>query len=210
MSNSFFPSAIPGLAWDVKKSPVFSNIIQVPANLRNEVRVAVTTQPQWRFEVAYEFLREDPSTSFSELSTIEGFYLARGGNFDSFLLDLYTLTGNAADHAVVTAPVSQNGDGTTTIFKLMRNHGGFQETVDATSPTGFTLYVNGTLQASGYTIQANTGYVTLTTAPAAGAVITWTGSYYTRVRFADSSLDFNLFQSRFWELQKLVLLSVAT
>lgn len=210
MSNSIFPSAIPGIAWDVKKSPIFANIIQIPANLRNEVRVAVTTQPQWRFEVSYEFLREDPLTSFSELSTIEGFYLARGGNFDSFLLDLFNFTGNVADHAVTTAPTIQAGDGVTTVFKLMRNHGGFQESVDATSATGFSLYVNGTLQGSGYTIQANTGYVTFTTAPAAAAVITWTGSYFTRVRFADSQLDFNLFQSRFWDLQKLVLLSVAS
>ncbi|HWR15172.1 MAG TPA: DUF2460 domain-containing protein [Terriglobales bacterium] len=209
MSNSFFPQ-VPGLAWDVKKKPFFNNIIQTPANLRNEVRVAVTTQPQYQFECNFEFLRQDGSRGLSELSTIESFFLARGGNFDSFLIDLYNFTGDGNDHQVTNAPAMVNGDGTTKIFQLGRTYGSFRESVDAVDSGTFQLYVGGVLQSSGYTLQNNTGYVTFTSAPSNGAVITWSGFYYYRVRFLENSYEFNLMQNKLWELQTLTFLQITT
>lgn len=45
-------------------------------------------------------------------------------------------------------------------------------------------------------------------APANGAALTWSGSFYWRVRFDLDQADFNNFLSQLWELKKIVLVSV--
>lgn len=57
-----------------------------------------------------------------------------------------------------------------------------------------------------YTLSA-TGLVTLAVAPAAGAALSWTGSYYRRVRFAMDSADFHKFMRSLWSLRTLELRS---
>lgn len=55
---------------------------------------------------------------------------------------------------------------------------------------------------------SSSGLITFTNAPLSGAVLTWTGAYYWRVRFKDDKLDFNQFASNFWELKKMDFVSV--
>jgi len=72
----------------------------------------------------------------------------------------------------------------------------------------FVLYVNGVAQApSAYTLGA-TGLVTFVATPSMGAAIAWTGDFYTRVRFAQDSIDFEEFYYQFWQAKKVELISV--
>ena len=72
----------------------------------------------------------------------------------------------------------------------------------------FVLYVNGVAQApSAYTL-GTTGLITFTNAPAAAATIAWTGDFYTRVRFAQDSIEFEEFYYQFWQARKVELISV--
>jgi hypothetical protein len=72
----------------------------------------------------------------------------------------------------------------------------------------FVLYVNGVAQApSAYTLGA-TGLVTFVATPSTGAAIAWTGDFYTRVRFAQDSIDFEEFYYQFWQAKKVELVSV--
>lgn len=58
-----------------------------------------------------------------------------------------------------------------------------------------------------YTL-SGTGLVTLATAPVSGATLTWTGSYYRRVRFDSDDQDLDRICDRIWELKSLELISV--
>src|SRR5258706_2049391 len=77
---------------------------------------------------------------------------------------------------------------------------------------GFVAYKNGVAQlGSTYTLNANSGTITWNTAPANGVVLTYDApTFYYRVRFVETTYDFNLFQYRLWELQSLTLISVAS
>jgi hypothetical protein len=94
------------------------------------------------------------------MDTLEGFFKARFGNFDSFLLNLSTFTQAPADSSVTGAPAG-TGDGATTTFQLQKSVGGFTENIDAVSSSGFNLYCNGILRNPAQcTLNANNGTVT--------------------------------------------------
>jgi uncharacterized protein (TIGR02217 family) len=189
MSNNVFPT-LPGLAWNIRKRPTWKTRIQRSVG-GWETRLAQQLYPIWEFELPYEFLRS--AGGYTELQTLMGFYLARQGSFDNFLYS------DPTDNSV-TAQQFGTGNGTTTAFQLYRTYGGFNEPVQNVNGTP-SIYVNGvpTVPAS----ISSTGLVTFTTAPAAGAALTWTGSYYYRVRFAEDNADFNNMMQNLWELKKL-------
>jgi uncharacterized protein (TIGR02217 family) len=197
MSNNAFPT-LPGLAWSRLKTPTFATKVQTSVSLR-ELRASFTPYPQWKWTLTYDILRQNGS--FTELSTLLGFFLARQGSFDSFL---YT---DPEDNAV-SAQSFGVGDGTTTAFQLQRTFGGFTEPVYNVTGTP-SIFKAGTLQATpaNYSI-GGSGLVTFTSAPAAGAALTWTGGYAWRVRFATDSYDFEEFASQLWQLRQLVFVSV--
>jgi hypothetical protein len=53
-----------------------------------------------------------------------------------------------------------------------------------------------------------TGIVTFASAPANNALLTWDGSYYYRLHFADDINEFNNFMNQLWELQSVKFESV--
>ena len=53
-----------------------------------------------------------------------GFFLARGGQFDDFLLNESELTQSLEDSVFTGQPIG-TGDGVTKNFQLVRNFGGF-------------------------------------------------------------------------------------
>jgi uncharacterized protein (TIGR02217 family) len=195
MSNAVFP-VLPGLMWDVTRTPEFATKIQ-RASSGKETRIAYMTAPIWRWVLKYDVLRQNTVTT--ELSQLLGFFNARRGKFDSFL---YT---DPIDNAVVAAQIGV-GDGATTVFQLTRAFGGFTENVYDLNGAA-SIYKNGVLQASGYSVSA-TGLLTFTAAPAAGVVITWTGSYYWRVRFDQDMAEANNFLVGLWDMKQLAFVSV--
>lgn len=192
MSNAIFP-VMPGLAWNVGKSPSFNTLAHRAASGR-ELRVATMQYPLWKYSLTFEVLRQD--TVASELQTLCGFFLARQGSFDSFLYS------DPNDNLVTTQSFG-TGDGTTTQFQLIRAWGLFAEPVMNVNVIT-NVKVNGATKilTTDYSVSA-TGVVTFVVAPPASATITWTGTYYYRVRFLLDNADFNQMLSNLWELKKL-------
>lgn len=198
MSNAIFP-ALPGLAWDVVKTPRWNTKVQASVGGK-ETRARFFSAPLWRWQLSYEVLRQ--ASAFQELQTLVGFFNQRQGRFDSFLYS------DPTDNSV-TAEQFGTGNGSQKTFQLIRNWGGFIENVVNVNVFA-TCFVNGVAVTYGtdYTVDNSTGLLTFVVAPAAGAVLTWTGTYYWRVRFDQDTADFQNFLYQLWTLKQLVLVSV--
>src|SRR5438270_12188592 len=122
MSNTLFPD-LRGLSWDYTLTPMFSTGIQQATSGR-EVRAAFWSAPIWKISLEYEFLHDDAqhvdANGYSQLQHLSGFFLARQGSFDSFLIDLAQLTRKPLDSIVSGQPIGI-GDGSTADFQLVRN-----------------------------------------------------------------------------------------
>jgi uncharacterized protein (TIGR02217 family) len=167
------------------------------------------------FELSYEFLRgpdfrgsmPGPSAAnpegYSELEQIVGFYNARNGSFDDFLLDPALLSGRCEDSQVRGAQIGI-GDGTTTQFFLQRNYGGFMDEVQ--DPVG-PIFVsdNGALVAGTAWTLGTVGDINFTTAPLTGHVITADFQWRWRVAFAEDALGLEAFMYQLYELQSVKL-----
>lgn len=186
MSDSVFP-ILPGLAWDIKKTPQFFTKTQRSAS-GLEVRLSFSGVPLWNFELAYEFLRED--ASFAELSDLLGFFCACGGDFDDWLFT------DPSDCQAVDQQFG-TGDGATKDFQLGRYFGSFFEPISNVNALT-NIKMAGT-ETTAFTIVD--GLVSFTSPPAAGAALTWNGSYYFRCRFTDPQQEYQNFASKLWELQ---------
>ncbi len=197
MSNIVFPT-FPGLTADVTRTPMWSTTKKTSVSQR-EYRTANMSFPRYKFKLSFEVLRQ--GGGFSELSALVGFFNARQGNFDSFLyID--------PDDNTVTAQAIGSGDGGNRLFQLVRTFGGYVEPVFDTNSVPL-IYVNGVLQTvtTNYTISA-TGLVTFVAAPSAGLAVTWTGTYYRRVCFAQDTAEFAKFMSNLWSLKSLEFITV--
>lgn len=216
MSNLLFPK-IRGLAWTIVKTPTFSTEIQESLAGR-EVRVQNFQNPIWEFTLTYEYLLNDPKSrdenEQTPLETLVGFFLARGGQFDDFLLNESDLTGRLEDSVYSGQPIG-TGDGLTTSFQIVRNIGGFLEAVQNPMNQTATVYLNGIakIQGTDYTI-AN-GVVTFSSAPSPGVSITSDFIALQRVRFdvgnsrsGKEGLEFSNFYFNLYECKEVQLISV--
>lgn len=198
MSDELFP-ALPGLKWDIRKTPGFRTAIQQAVGGR-EVRVSYQPYPIWRWTLAFEFLRE--TTGFDEFRTLAGFFTARRGAFDSFLYE------DPSDSSVTDENFG-TGDGSTVGFQLGRALGdGLFEPIYNLNGAP-VIKKNGNIQTppGDYTVSA-TGIVTFASAPAVGRALTWTGSFYWRVRFAEDSAEFANFANLFWNAHEISLVQL--
>jgi uncharacterized protein (TIGR02217 family) len=193
MSNNVFPT-LAGLQWNYKIKPSFNTKVQRAVSGR-ELRAAFQAYPLWQLELGYEFLFDQ--NLGTDFDTLTGFFLARKGQFDSFLITVGT-------DSTVTAMQFGIGNGTTAAFQLTRDFGAngnvFTEPVMNLNGTP-SIYVNGVLTTP--SLISATGVVTFSAPPAAAAVLTWTGAYYWRVRFLQDIAEFDLFMANVFQLQKL-------
>jgi uncharacterized protein (TIGR02217 family) len=210
MSNAVFPK-LAGLSWGCNPVPTWSTVVQRSKNGAT-TRLMNDPYPLWTFELDYEFLRDSVPAmpgaannpeNFTELQQVIGFYNARGGSFDDFLLDPGMLTGDPQAGLVRGGPVGV-GDGITTTFYLQRNCGGFVDEVQ--NPVGMpAISVNGVVQTASPYALGTGGAVIFTTAPVLGAVITWDGRWQWRVRFSEDKIDAKQFMAQLYELQSMKL-----
>ncbi|MGC2695030.1 MAG: DUF2460 domain-containing protein, partial [Candidatus Angelobacter sp.] len=188
MSNLLFPK-IRGLAWNITKTPTFSTEIQESVAGR-EVRLQNFQNPIWEYTLAYEYLLNDPKVrdenEQTPLETIVGFFLARGGQFDDFLLNESDLTGRLEDSVYSGQPIG-TGDGGTKSFQIVRNIGGFFEAVQNPMNQTATVYLNGIAKVQGTDFTIANGAVTFTSPPGAGVSITADFIMLQRVRFDTGS-----------------------
>lgn len=197
MSNAVFPN-FPGLTFGVTRTPIWSTTPKRSVSGR-EFRSANMSYPRYKFKLGYEVLRQ--KGAYTEFTTLVGFFNARQGAFDSFLF-------TDPDDNTVAAQVIGTGDGSNKLFQLVRTFGGFVEPVfDANSAP--LIYVGGVLKTLTVDYTINTvGLVTFVTAPGAGVSVTWTGTFYRRVKFTQDSAEFAKFMANLWELKTLEIETV--
>lgn len=193
MSAAVFP-VLPGLGWNLGKAPQWSTRIQKAVSGK-ELRAALMSYPVYKFSLTYEVLRAE--TAYAELQSLIGFFNARQGAFDSFLYD------DAADNTAA-AQTFGAGNGGSTAFQLIRTLGGNTEPVMNLNGNP-SIYVAGVLKTLTTDYTLSNGMVTFVAAPANGAALTWSGSYYYRCRFLQDAADFENFLYQLWKLQKLEL-----
>jgi len=216
MSNLLFPK-IKGLTWTVVKTPTFNTDIQESLAGR-EVRLQNFRNPIWEFTLSYEYLFNDPRSrdenQQTPLETLIGFFLARGGQFDDFLLNESDLTGRAEDSVYTGQPMG-TGDGITTNFQLVRNVGGFAEAVQNPMGQAATVYVAGTLKTANVDYFISNGMVSFLVPPPAGQAVTADFVFLHRVRFhtgtsrsGKEGLELTNFYFNLYECKEVQLISV--
>lgn len=193
------PASFPALAgqgWSVHKRPTFSTRVAAHVSGR-EVRSPLFAFTLYEFELTYDGLASNaayPGLGANSLQSLMGLYLQCEGQYGTFL---YTDPSDCA----ATGQQIGTGDGTTTSFTFLRALGGFVEPVSWVAAVA-NVYVNGTAEASGWTLsQPNT--LSFTTAPANGAAIGADFSYAFECRFLDDQEDFENFMSGLWQVQSL-------
>ena len=197
MSNAIYPT-LAGVMFDSTRTPVFKTDIKTTPSGR-EFRGAQMTYPLYKYSLTYEFLRD--MAAFNEFRTLISFYTARQGCFDSFLYQ-------DPDDNAVTAQAFGIGDNVTTTFQLVRTLGATVEPVYDLNGSP-QIYINGALQTLGTNYSINsTGGVTLTAPAGGGAVLSWTGSYYWRVRFLTDEQTFSKMFQSMWETKQVQFITV--
>jgi uncharacterized protein (TIGR02217 family) len=213
-----FPS-LPGCGWSVTKAPRFQTRTQKAVSGR-QLRIADQQSPIWTFTLTFPLLRDAHDTragsgvglgiGYDELRTLAGFFLAAQGAYGTFLF------ADPSDNQVTGQPTA-TGDGTTTAFPIVRSFGAFAEPLPAAiNKTGNALlvYVNGVLQTSGVGTSSRFGFTTLAdtitfaAAPAAGAAIAASFSYYFLCHFTDDAMNFENFMLQVWQAKSVKFESV--
>ncbi|MDE1901010.1 MAG: DUF2460 domain-containing protein [Alphaproteobacteria bacterium] len=194
----------PGLGWSVHVAPKFKTRVADHVSGR-EIRTAWQQYAIYDLTLTFEVLRGDAT---QEIQTLMGFFMARRGQYDTFLLDLGAVTQNTAD-SHVTMGAQGTGDGTTTVFTLIRTVG------EAAEPVGYVfsadlagVYVAGVLQDPTSYSFASPNTLTFNTAPTTGSQITASFRYYFVCRFAADAQDFEEFMANLWTLHELKLVTV--
>lgn len=187
-----FPD-LAGLKYDRKKTPTFKTQIKEAVN-GYEARTSLMAFPIWKFELDFEFLREN--APMDELRTLAGFFLQARGAFSTWLFS--DPSDNSVDNQVFGV-----GNGVSKDFQLIRNFGGFVDIVQA--PNEITITING-VPTTAFT--EDKGVIKFTNAPANGASIAWNGTFYFPCRFEDDSIEFNNFMHQLWEAKKVSFRSV--
>ncbi len=190
MTLPIFPT-LPGITWPITRSALWSTIRQESIS-GLETRLQQWSYPRYKYQMPLEVLRA--AAAWQEMQALEAFFNSVGGSAQVFY---YSDPGDNA----VTAQGIGLGNGSTTAFQLVRSLGGF--TVPVFAPAAASIYVAGVLQGTGVSVNSATGQVTFTAAPAAGAPLTWTGTFYWPCRFDDDQIDFDEFMFQLWSVKSL-------
>ncbi len=184
MSDLVFP-ALPGLAWNVVRTPVWQTRTQISVSGR-ETRQADWSYPRYNWELSFDFLRSEPA--IAELQTLIGFINQLQGGFASFLY-------SDDDDQTVTGQLLGEGDGAATTFALVREFGGFIEPVSRVNAVqSVTVAGAATPVAVSHDAGIESGSsIIFASPPAAGAAITASFTYYWRCRMLSDTTDFTKF-----------------
>lgn len=177
------------IAYGTRGGPGFkTDIVEVDSGA--EERIARWSHARRRYDVAYGVRRHD------QLSTLIDFYHAREGAANGFRFKDYSDFTTASNHRgahTATDEVLGTGDGTTVAFQIVKRYSsGFQTYVRTIEKPvfGTTLVaLDGTPQASGWTVDTTTGVITFAVAPALNVQVTAGCEFDVPVRFEASTDD---------------------
>lgn len=203
MSDVLFPE-LPGLEWDLTKTPMFNTKIMQSVNGR-ELRASYQAVPKYQISMSFAFLRE--SKGRKELQQLEGFFLERRGSFDSFLFKM------PEDNEFQCTFI---GDGVQTSFQLYKQINTTQIPLQHTQAeqsedplmwddvTSKPMWSDPDDQMwlLQFGITTN-GLLQMPIPLAVGESITISGTYYYRCRFADDEQQYTNFMSKLWKAGKV-------
>lgn len=209
MSDVLFPE-LPGLEWELSKTPIFNTKIMTSVNGR-ELRASYQAVPKYEISMSFAFLRE--SKGKNELQQLESFFLERRGAFDSFLFKM----PEDSDYSC-----SYIGDGSTTSFQLYKQmHTSMIPLANTAAETIFQVdptFWNENDQAPFWSdsdeelfwddttaIISKDGKITLSKPIDGGIKFEVDGTYYYRCRFADDEQQFTNFMHKLWNAKKVDL-----
>ncbi len=222
MSSAVFPQ-LRGLQWNVGRQPIFDTLTYGSSS-GYEVRVSKYPDPKWLYKLEYNHLRNGYS-NVDDLNTLLGFFLARQGSYDSFLVNLADLTLNAADGTTTGQSLTVDGNNfaplvhslgssgvTETIYEL---HG-----VPVIKGNGSTIPLTGHnvnpasghwsyWDASATRTYGGTSYpgVVIAFGSTPAAPVTADFSWYQRMRFEKDNAEFEAFMYQLYELQEVDLIT---
>ncbi len=207
MSNVLFPE-LPGLEWDLSKTPMFNTKIMTSINGR-ELRASFQAYPKYEIAMSFAFLRE--SKGRAELQQLEGFYIDRRGSFDSFLYKMpddnqftCTIVGDGSNEYQVYKQVGQTKqflgntepDLTEDRDPLMW---------DPDSSKRMWSNEDQLLWFTRFGLNAD-GTITFAQPLAVGQKVTVSGTYYYRCRFKDDEQQYTNFMYKLWKASKIELI----
>ncbi len=184
MSTLVYPS-LPGLSWSVFRRPTFDTLVRTSQSQR-EVRSQLVTETLMEFDLTYEYLSQ------ADVATLMGFYCRMRGSYDTFLFD------DPEDDSATNVQIG-TGDGSTTTFTAQRSLGASTRVVDYLNAVS-AVTVGGS-PASYSVVLPN--QIQLSVAPAAGAAVKASFTYYWKVRFVDDSYSFEEFMYNLHQLKKV-------
>lgn len=207
MSTAAFPS-LPGLTWPLTRTPIWQTRQQNSVSGKR-INIADWSYPKHRWTLTYNFLRGSTPT-YAELQTLEGFFNARYGSFDSFL---YT---DPDDYSAVGSTIG-TGDSTAQAFQLYRTFGstvaGFQEPILGPSTVSLVVVGGTTISSTQYSVAVwgttTPGVLTFSTfAPSTGAAIVCDFTFAWPVSFDADQMDFEQFVNKIWQLGQVSFTSL--
>jgi uncharacterized protein (TIGR02217 family) len=202
MSNQVFPTdSLKGITFSSFKTATWARRVQRSVSGR-ELVVQDYANPIWNFRLQFSFLRDYPvGLVASEMKLLMDFVNQMQAFGDTFLYK------DRDDYSVANGALGV-GDGTKTTFQLLRAMTEFGFYEDITAPLGVSnVYVDG-VDPGGWTLDADTGVITMASAPANGAVVTADFQFYFRVRLADDGVEFERFMHQLWAVKELRFRSV--
>lgn len=173
-----------------------------------EERNASWANSRRRYDVAYGIRRAD------DLAAVVAFFEARNGRLHGFRFKDWADSKSCLP-SQTPVPTNQpigTGNGSATLFQLTKRYtsGAQSWTRAITKPVAGTVTValNGTPQATGWSVSTTTGVVTFITAPAAGLVVTAGFEFDVPVRFDTDALDVTLDLERLGSITSIPLIEL--
>lgn len=194
-----FPSwlAQVNAAYPIAATPNWSTLRQKAVSGK-ETALGTFANPTKSYELSTEVLRETlGSATNDERRQLEDFIDEINGAVFPFYYD-------DPDDDLATKQLFCIGDGTTRDFQLCRAliDNGFSTAVQSPVPhVDPTIYVDD-VATTAFTLGA-AGKITFDVAPTAGAVGTWSGSYYWLCRFDEDSIALSKDMSWIWSAKKI-------
>jgi uncharacterized protein (TIGR02217 family) len=194
------PSPVEVLSTLVLKNKVLSAGLQGRLMFQNrrtqQVSGHMSVNAMWE-QMLHEYDMSTIQLQRADWQYIQTIHRLTGGGHKGFLLE------DPADYKSTTTAVDSSTSGvvvglTSTTFQLYKRYTETQSALYAdrkiTRPnaTGFSVLVSGVALGGGdYSLNANTGIVTIASAPSASDV-TWVGRFYVPVHFQSDMVDWQL------------------
>lgn len=221
MSNELFPT-LRGLTWELKFTDEFFNIVQKAVAPGYETRISLGPDPLIHFELNYNYLRQtEYGAVVDELSVLRGFYRARQGDFDSFLLFVPYITQNEDDGSIADQVLIPD---TNDIAPLIATREGYDENIYeaggvngnpgaapliAFDGTPIVLGADYDFVGPGFSVAGTTypGLAVQFLTDPTGHVVTASFSWYYRVRFEQGTQEFDTMLAFLYSAQTVKLVS---